>query len=120
MTGTGLTLFFFQEGSHKSYRPFTVLTFRLNHLVFGAEAWSYHIINVLLNCVISYLVYQFYSFAIKYAFKQNIKGKSKGKANLKAGTPTSEKDEDVIANVATVLFVVHPIHTEAVSSCVAP
>ena len=43
--GTPLT----HSGSHKSYRPLTVLTFRLNHLLHGATPLGFHFINVLLH-----------------------------------------------------------------------
>jgi tetratricopeptide (TPR) repeat protein len=43
--------------SHKSYRPVTVMTFRLNHHFFGMEVVSYHAVNVVLHAVVSVLVY---------------------------------------------------------------
>ena len=41
--GTPLT----HSGSHKSYRPLCVLTFRLNYMMGGLEPWGYHLGNVL-------------------------------------------------------------------------
>ncbi len=41
--GTPLT----HPGSHKSYRPLCVLTFRLNYWLAGLEPWGYHLGNVL-------------------------------------------------------------------------
>ena len=29
--------------SHKSYRPLTVLTYRLNYALFGVQPWGYHV-----------------------------------------------------------------------------
>lgn len=44
-------------GDHSGlYRPLTMASFALNHLVFGGEAWSYHAANVLLHlCTTSLL-----------------------------------------------------------------
>jgi len=41
--------------SHKSYRPLTVLTFRLNYLLHGLEPWGYHLTNLLLHLVATVL-----------------------------------------------------------------
>ena len=37
--------------SHKSYRPLTVLTFRMNYALHELQPWGYHVINVLLRCM---------------------------------------------------------------------
>lgn len=36
--------------SHKSYRPLTVLTYRLDFLLYGLDAYGYHITNVVVYC----------------------------------------------------------------------
>ena len=44
--------------SHKSYRPLTVLTYRLDFLVYGLDAYGYHITNIVVycfSCIILYL-----------------------------------------------------------------
>lgn len=46
------------EHSHKSYRPLTTLTFRLNFLFSGLNAWSYHATNVLLHALVSCILYR--------------------------------------------------------------
>jgi len=43
------------SGSHKSYRPLTVLTFRLNYLLSGLEPFSYHLVNVTLHAAVTAL-----------------------------------------------------------------
>lgn len=35
--------------SHKSYRPLTVLTFRMNYALHGLNPWGYHVVNMLLH-----------------------------------------------------------------------
>ncbi|MBI2505164.1 MAG: tetratricopeptide repeat protein [Candidatus Latescibacteria bacterium] len=38
------------SGEHTGlYRPLTIASFALNHLVFGGQAWAYHLVNLLLH-----------------------------------------------------------------------
>lgn len=82
------------SGSHGSYRPLSVLTFRLNYLVGEFNPWGYHLVNVLLHCSATYLL-------MKIA--RNVLPRSKGSMG---------------SMVAGLLFAAHPIHTEAVASVV--
>ena len=77
--------------SHKSYRPLTVLTFRLNRLIFGRSPVSFHIVNILLHL---FMVDRVYSFLIGVKVKNQT------------------------AMIAAILFGLHPIHSEAVANCV--
>ncbi|XP_076161953.1 protein O-mannosyl-transferase TMTC4 isoform X2 [Ptiloglossa arizonensis] len=80
--------------SHKSYRPFTILTFRLNFWFRQTlVAQDFHIINIILHTIICILLLPVFNIILG----------SKGKN---------------IAVYATVLFTVHPVHTEAVSGIV--
>ncbi|GAA6081694.1 protein O-mannosyl-transferase TMTC3 isoform X1 [Tachysurus ichikawai] len=74
-----------EERSHKSYRPLTVLTFRLNYLLSELSPASYHLFNVFLHVAVCVLFLRF--------------------CRLLMDRTTSL--------VATLLFAVHPIHTEA-------
>lgn len=80
------------SGSHKSYRPVTVLSFRLNYLAGGFDPWGYHLVNVLLHSV---------ACALFARLAARLLG------------PRSPA-----AWLAALLFVVHPIHTEAVAGVV--
>ena len=73
--------------SHKSYRPLTVATFRLNYMLHELEPLGYHLVNVLLHSAVCYLYV------------------------LLCGVVFSEVWPALIAGL---LFAVHPIHTEAV------
>ena len=77
------------EGSHKSYRPLTVATFRLNYMLHELQPLGYHLVNVLLHSAVCYLYV------------------------LLCGVVFSEVWPALIAGL---LFAVHPIHTEAVSA----
>ena len=72
------------SGSHRSYRPVCIASFRLNYFVAGLNPWGYHLVNVLLHCGVSVMVV----LVAHLIFKENI-----------------------TVSVAGVLFAVHPIHT---------
>ena len=75
------------RSSHKSYRPLTVATFRLNYMLHELQPLGYHLVNVLLHSAVCYLYV------------------------LLCGVVFSEVWPALIAGL---LFAVHPIHTEAV------
>ena len=77
--------------SHKSYRPITTLSFRLNHTFHGLHASWYHVLNVAIYGCVVLLVY---TVALQWLTSK----------------PT--------ARVAAVLFCFHPVHVEAVASLV--
>ena len=79
------------KNSHKSYRPLTVATFRLNYMLHELQPLGYHLVNVLLHSAVCYLYV------------------------LLCGVVFSEVWPALIAGL---LFAVHPIHTEAVSSII--
>lgn len=78
--GTPLT----HSGSHKSYRPLCVATFRINYYIGALNPFGYHLVNVLLHSAVCWLV-----VVLSYVF-------------LHAHFPSL---------VAGLLFAVHPIHT---------
>ncbi|KAL7982555.1 hypothetical protein Chor_010153 [Crotalus horridus] len=79
-----------EERSHKSYRPFTVFTFRLNYLFSELNAISYHFLNIIFHAIVCII------------FLKVCKLFLDSKSSL----------------VASLLFAVHPIHTEAVTGVV--
>jgi len=87
--GTPLT----HSGSHKSYRPLCVLSFRLNYYFGSLSPAGYHLGNLLLHSLVSGL---FTYFASSTMFDGDRR-------------PTL---------VAGLLFATHPIHTEAVAGVV--
>ncbi|CAG0879155.1 unnamed protein product [Cyprideis torosa] len=86
--GTPLT----HPGSHKSYRPLCVLSYRFNYLLGGFNPWGYHAFNVLLHVITTAL------FA--YLCLRLFKGRK------------------IPSYIASLTFAVHPIHTEAVAGLV--
>lgn len=79
------------RGLGTGYRPFLLLTFALQFWVHGPSAVGFHVVNVLLHCLVTLL------FA---------------RLLLRLEVP------DPIAFGAALLFAVHPIHVEAVTSLV--
>ncbi|XP_077354800.1 protein O-mannosyl-transferase TMTC1 isoform X2 [Festucalex cinctus] len=80
------------NSSHKSYRPFCILTFKLNILMGGMTPLYFHIVNVCLHCAVTCMLMH-----------------------------TCERcvfEDSHLAFVTSVLFAVHPVHTEAVSGIV--
>ncbi|XP_075234795.1 protein O-mannosyl-transferase TMTC1-like [Lycorma delicatula] len=78
--------------SHKSYRPLTTLSFRINNWLHGLEPLWFHVVNVTLHIACSIL---FTRVAVRIA-----------------GLQTK------FALLAGLIFAAHPVHTEAVSGIV--
>ncbi|KAL2712405.1 protein O-mannosyl-transferase TMTC4-like isoform X1 [Vespula squamosa] len=82
------------KGSHKSYRPLTILTFRMQYWIRGyLDSQDFHIVNIILHIIVCVLTL--------YVFNILLNNK-----------------EQNIAFYATVLFAIHPVHTEAISGVV--
>lgn len=70
------------------YRPFTMATYALNHAIFGTEPKNFHAANIMIHAINSFLVFWFARQFLK---------------------------SDKLAYLSFILFLVHPIHTEAIS-----
>ena len=81
--------------SHKSFRPLVTLTYRANYVLHGIEPFGYHVVNVALHVVNSALA----ALATPAAFGWRAGSRRAGLA-------------------AALLFVVHPVHVEAVQNTV--
>ncbi|XP_014681388.1 PREDICTED: transmembrane and TPR repeat-containing protein 4-like [Priapulus caudatus] len=91
--------------SHKSYRPITVLTFRLNYYMSGALVpWVFHCTNIVLHGVVCALLLR-----ITSALLGGVRFDAAGEREFAA--PRSSL-------LATLLFALHPIHTESVAAVV--
>ncbi|KAJ2946372.1 hypothetical protein O0L34_g12410 [Tuta absoluta] len=91
------------NNSHKSYRPLTILTFRLNYFLNGKSlsAFQFKITNLLFHITCSFIIWKAFDYIIR-----DIEGKKRRKWYNDG------------AFLATLLFAVHPIHTEAVCGIV--
>ena len=96
--------------SHKSYRPFTILTFRFNYwLAGGLHPWGFHVVNVTLHAVVSVLCLKL--FSIIFSGKNNVKFYCDNNSSARTHFTASRA-----SLVGAILFAVHPIHTECVST----
>ena len=80
------------SGSHKSYRPLTSLSFRLNYLMSGPDPRSFHLTNVLLHGLVSLLFMR-----------------------LVTSLPGLTRSASLVTGLA---WAVAPVHTEAVTGVV--
>lgn len=80
-----------QDGSHKSYRPLTVASFRINYALGELSPWGYHLLNVLLHAVVCYMFVCLSNMIL---------------------------NDSMSSLMCGLLFAVHPIHTEAVAGVV--
>ncbi|XP_067300108.1 protein O-mannosyl-transferase TMTC4 isoform X2 [Pseudorasbora parva] len=93
------------NSSHKSYRPLTVLTFRINYLLAGGlHPIGFHMLNVALHCVISVLMIDVFAILIG-GLVHDGRG---AKLNL---FPKA-------SFLAALFFAAHPVHTESVAGIV--
>uniref|UniRef100_A0A3B4ZNR6 dolichyl-phosphate-mannose--protein mannosyltransferase n=1 Tax=Stegastes partitus TaxID=144197 RepID=A0A3B4ZNR6_9TELE len=93
------------NSSHKSYRPLTVLTFRLNYLVAGGlHPVGFHVLNILLHAVISALMIDVFAILIG------------GLAYDEKGRILNHAPKTSL--LAAVFFAAHPVHTESVAGIV--
>lgn len=73
------------------YRPFTMATYSLNHNIFGSSPVGFHVVNIIIHALNSFLVFWLVVWFLK---------------------------SRPIAYISSLLFLLHPIHTEAVTSIV--
>eukprot|EP00794_Sanderia_malayensis_P011306 gene11306-12488_t len=91
--------------SHKSYRPFTVWTFRLNYWAAGGyKPLGFHLVNIMLHSLNSLMVLRVYSVLFGNIFV------SRNGSRVFAAPK--------ISLLAAILFATHPIHTENVAGIV--
>ncbi|XP_047457923.1 protein O-mannosyl-transferase TMTC4 [Mugil cephalus] len=91
--------------SHKSYRPLTVFTFRLNYLIAGGlHPVGFHVLNIVLHAVISALMIDVFAILIGgLAYDE--------KGRIRNHAPKTSL-------LAAVFFAAHPVHTESVAGIV--
>ena len=82
--------------SHKSYRPATIYTFRLNYLMSEARPFWYHVFNAGLHSMNTLLVF-WIANAIVFSRDRSCK---------------------TLSGLSGILFAIHPIHCDAVTSIV--
>uniref|UniRef100_A0A8C5CJ61 dolichyl-phosphate-mannose--protein mannosyltransferase n=1 Tax=Gadus morhua TaxID=8049 RepID=A0A8C5CJ61_GADMO len=99
------------NSSHKSYRPLTVLTFRLNYLLAGGHyPVGFHVPNVVLHAVISALMVDVFAVLIG--------GLSHAGGSGGGGGGGVQNLAPRASLLAALMFAAHPVHTESVAGVV--
>jgi len=86
--------------SHKSYRPLTILTFRLNHILHGLNSFGYHLVNVALHAATTAIFYRLLLCLVVSS----------------SSSSTSSSLKSLFPFFAGMAFALHPIHTESVAN----
>lgn len=110
------------NSSHKSYRPLCVLTFKLNHLVHRFNPFGYHLVNLVIHCLVC-LVYM--SMVKKWTYNQkqfkSLSFHSLSSFSFKEFSAIKlfrKLNQLPLYMITSLLFCVHPIHTEAIAGLV--
>lgn len=81
------------------YIPLTFLSFQATHAIAGMHAWVFHLVNLLLHAANALLVFRLTWFLFSSSRSQDSQLKTRS---------------FVLALFATLLFAVHPLHTESI------
>ena len=98
--------------------PFPFLLFRLNHRLCSGDSRCFHATNLLLHCLVTFLISKISLLLSTPLRKTRRKGGGKcgnddwQKQQQKSSSSSSSS---LLPLLASLLFAVHPIHTEAVS-----
>ena len=145
--GTPLT----HSASHKSFRPLATLSFRLNYYFSGFNPWSYHLTNVILHTLTTWLFVRVARLIFRPSslYQQSSEaawgsrsfgtcsqsphgsGSSTRQSSPQPGSSASwslsfallgsdcrARRRNGAILLSSLLFAVHPIHTEAVAGIV--
>ncbi|ORC89076.1 transmembrane and tetratricopeptidecontaining 4 [Trypanosoma theileri] len=112
--------------SNRSFRPFTVLTFRLQHWLSGYEhsAYSLRTVNILFSILNGICVYILAAIYFPRKDKSTCINSRSNNTNTTTTTTSiiissiSRRKQDMCPTLAMILFMLHPVHTDAVVSVV--
>ncbi len=95
--------FFKMEGKDKlvaggRYRPLSIVLFAMVKGLTGGPAWVYHLLNILLYCLLVLVVYRFLRYILEQLFK------------------SGKEASAVAAWIGALLFAWHPLHVEVVAN----
>jgi hypothetical protein len=114
-----------KNDSHKSYRPLTVLNFRIDHNLFGFNKYVFHIENLFLHVLTTVLLNRFgivlfgrtaeayvvcisfVGWLVRSLVRWFVRWLVRSFANSSQAS-----------GIASILFAIHPIHVEAVTGLV--
>ena len=82
------------------YRPLFMVSFALNYVIWGLDPWGYHLFNVVIHMLCSFLVYLVTLQFLRFGWDQE---------------EINPEPHRVVALFAALIFAVHPIQTESVT-----
>ncbi len=88
-----------RNNPHFPYRPVACLSFALNHFLGGLDVFGYHVVNLLVHIIASLFLF---AFIYRTLFHLTLKERWKG-------------DVYFVSLLATVLWAINPIQTQAVT-----
>lgn len=88
---------YFQLSEESSYRPVVTLTHFIEYQLYGLNPWGYHLTNIIIHTINGILLYLFILQLYKKMDVEN-------------------KRQDVLPLFVSLLFISHPIMTEAVNA----
>jgi tetratricopeptide (TPR) repeat protein len=83
------------------YRPLYLLSFAIDYALYSTTAWGYHLTNLILHALSSLLVFVFFLHLLG--------------PRTTDGSTHGSVSPFLPALIATVIFAVHPVHTESVA-----
>ena len=97
------------KNSHKSYRPLTVLTFRVNHWLGGLDPFGYHVTNLVLHVIVCLLYLRVCVCLLSDSTHSPCDPTPQNKSRA------FHESDWWVGLLAALLFASHPVHTETVS-----
>jgi tetratricopeptide (TPR) repeat protein len=95
-------------------RPLLNLTFALNYALSGMDAWSYHAANLLIHALAGLTLFGLVRRSLCERSTFNVQHPT-SKSNNPIIPELSSADASMLALAVTILWVVHPLQTEAVT-----
>jgi len=104
--------------SHKSYRPFTILTFRYSQQfgqIFGwSQLFTHRFINVLLHGALVEMVVRLSTTLLFFFLTRNRQQRQSTSLSKYTNNETQQVTVKILSLITRLLFALHPTHVEAV------
>lgn len=104
---------YFSRAGEISYRPVVTFTYFLDYAIYGSRAWGYHLTNILLHAFNGLLLYIFLALLIEPPVAGNQGPVDRHFIGLRSLSIRSSVNLPLIISL---LFVTHPVLTEAVNA----